>query len=269
MEDSTMTRMPSAATAAALLFLAQPALAQEFPDKFALDVGGNYVYSSDTQFSASRSTGIIGTAIDFERDLDGNERVGTPRVTGYYRFTPHHRVDFGWVRFDREGSRTIGRELSFEDTTFFLGTNVDSEIDAQFIKLAYTYSFHHTDKVELGVTPGAIWTDYSFKLRGPRNAVSDSVSAPLPTLGFRIDYQISPRWHTKLGTDILYVDIGDKLQGSLDTSSLALEWRVARNVVLGAGLERWAVDATVDDGDFRGRLSDFYRSARLYAGVRF
>jgi len=263
-----MKGMPWAVAAAAAL-LAEPAFAQQFPDKFAFNLSENYVYSSDTVFSARSSTGVIGTAIDFERDLDGEERFATPRITGYYRFTPHHRIDFGWVRFDREGSRAIDREVSFEDTTFSVGTGVESELDVEFIKLAYTYSFHHTDEVELGVTPGAIWADYSFKLRGPRNAASDSVSAPLPTLGFRLDYQISPRWHSLLGADVLYVDTGDDLKGSLDTTSLAVEWRVARNVVLGAGLERWAIDVSVDDGDLRGRVSDFYRSARLYAGVRF
>lgn len=254
---------------ATLLMFAQPASAQEYPDKFAVNIGGNYVWDSDTDFSARPSTGLVGTTINFERDLDGEERIAVPRIDGYYRFTPHHRIDFGWIRFDRDGSRTLSRDITFRDRTFSLATSLESEVDAAFSKVAYTWSFHHTPEVELGLTAGVVLTDYTVKLRGPRNEVEESISEPLPTLGFRLDYAITPRWHAKVKTDSLYVELNNDLRGSLDSNSVAVEWRMARNVALGLGVERLAIDATVDDGDFRGKLADFYRSGRLYVGVRF
>lgn len=258
-----------AAPLGSALLLAQPASAQEFPDRFALNIGESYIFDTNTEFSARSSGGVIGTTIDFERDLNGEKQLGTPRIDGYFRFSPHHRLDYAWIRINRKGSKTLSRDITFFDDTFNLSATVNSEIDASFTKLAYTWSFHHTDDVELGLTAGGVWADYSIKLSGLVNQVEESVDGPLPTLGFRLDYEISPRWHAKLKTDALYFDLGDSLKGSFDTTSVALEFRMARNIALGLGSERQALDATVDDGDFRGTVADFYRSTRFYVGVRF
>ncbi len=115
---------------------------------------------------------------------------------------------------------------------------------------------------------GAAFVDYSVTLRGPLNEADASVDTAVPTLGFRVDYEIGPRTHLSLKSDALYFETGDeKLEGSFDNTTL--EWRAVRNVVLGLGLDRLAVDAAVDDGDWRGQVSDFYRSTRVYAGLRF
>lgn len=251
------------------LLVAQPVSAQDFPDKFAINIGEDYLFDTDTDFSARSSSGLIGTSINFERDLGGDERLGTPRIDGYYRFNPNHRLDFSWIRIDRDGSELLSRDISFLDNTFTVATRLDSEVDASFTKLAYTWSFYHSEEVELGLTAGAVLTDYDIRISAQNEQVNESVKAPLPILGLRLDYQISPRWHVKLKNDSVYIDLGDQLKGSFETNSLALEWRVARNVALGLGSERMALDATVDDGDFRGRLANFYRSARLYVGIRF
>ncbi len=252
-----------------ILFLVHPAIAEEYPDNFALNAGVNAVYSTSTQVSVNSSGGVIGTSIDFERDLNGEEKITPGWLEGYYRFTPSHRIDFGWVRFTREGSKAIEREITFRDTTFAVGTSVDSEIEATFAKLGYTWSFHHSDDVELGLGLGAVISDYSFKLEGPLNQAEVSGGAPAPTIGFRLDYKISPRTHLKLKTDAVYFDPGGGFEGSLDNTTLAVEWRAVRNVVLGLGFDRLSVDASYDDGDLQGQVSDFYRSTRVYAGVRF
>ena len=256
----------TAGMAAALMPVVAPA--QPYPDRFAINVGTNEVYQSQTEFAARSSRGVVGTTIDFRRDLDGDETSSDAWLGGYYRFTPRHRIDFGWLGVDREGRRTIGRELDFGDRTFVADTTVRSEIESSFASLAYTWSFHHTDDVELGVTLGATLVEYSVALEGPNRREEEDVSGPLPTLGYRIDYAITPRWHLKAASDAFYFS-DDEYDGSFDSTTFALEWWAARNVTVGLGLERRSVDATIDGDDWRGGLSDFYRSVRLYAGVRF
>ncbi len=136
---------PALPLGAFLLFGAHAVAAQDYPDDFSLNIGVNYVQDADTEVSARSSVGVIGTSIDFERDLGGEERVSPTWWNGYYRLTPHHRVDFAWIRFSREGSRSLGRELTFQGTTFPANASVNSQIESTFSKLAYTWSFHHTD----------------------------------------------------------------------------------------------------------------------------
>ena len=249
-------------------FVSVQVMAQDYPDTFAINFGVGYVWDTDTQFSARSSSGVIGTSIDFERDLDGDDSITPFWVNGYYRFTPHHRIDFGWIRFERDGSKTLERDLTFEGTTYAINAEVESEIEATFPKLAYTWSFHHSDEVELGLTAGLVFPEYTFTLRGPQSRDEESVSSPVPILGFRVDYEITPRWHLNLKSDAVYLEADDELRGSIDNSSIAVEWRAIRNLVIGFGTERLAVDVDVDDGDYRGKVADFYRSVRLYAGLR-
>jgi hypothetical protein len=242
----------------------------ELPDRFALNLGGYHLWDTDTEFSARRGA-ILGTSINFERDLDGQRPDTAARVSGYYRFNPHHRIDFGWYRVDREGGRTLSRELRFGDVTFPIELGITAGIDTEILKLAYSWSFHHTDQVELALSVGLNHTSYDFSIRNPRRTLAESKSLqePLPVLGFRMDYRINPRWHVLLNIDSFYVALTDDLRGSLDDLQIALEYRPFRNVSFGIGATRLALDVRVEESDFRGSVTDLLRGGQLYLGLRF
>jgi hypothetical protein len=243
----------------------------EMPDRFAINIGGSYVYDSDTRFAIRSGNAPIGTSLSFAKDLDGDEQASGPTIFGYYRFDPHHRVDFSYVKFEREGRRRTDRDINFGDRVFSAGSGIDSTITTEGYKLAYTYSFYHDDKVELGASIGALVAAYEIQLENAaRTITSDKqFSQPLPELGFRMDYAINPRWHTLFSFDTFYIDYGDKFRGSLDELRLSFEYRASRNVVLGAAANRLSVMAETDDSDFRGFVSDFYRAGQFYVGLRY
>lgn len=244
---------------------------EEFPDRFAINIGSFYVMDSDTDFDARRADRVIGTSIDFERDLSGDDTVTAPRLFGYYRFDPHHRIDFGWNKFERKGDRSVTREISFGDATFPVTAAVESTITTEVTMFTYTYSFYHTPKVELGASIGAHITSYEFDLRTSDGTISDSksVSEPLPVIGLRMDYTIAHRWHTLFDIATFNIAIGDKYRGSLDELQLAVEYRAAKNFVVGASANRVVVDAEISDDEYNGSISDLYRGAQLYVGLRY
>lgn len=241
------------------------------PDRFALNLGSFFLYDSDTDFSARSGTGAIGTSINFERDLSGDDGTTVPRIFGYYRFNPHHRIDFGWYKVERDGSRSIDRELVFGDATFPVSAGVESTITTELTKLAYTWSFYHVDKVELGASVGANVTSYEFSLDTDNQVINQrrSTSAPLPVFGLRMDYTINPRWHLLFTMESFYIEVGDKYRGSLDDFQLGVEYQPFQHVLFGASANRLAVDAEIDDGDYRGSISDLYRGAQIYVGLRY
>ncbi len=244
---------------------------EELPDRFALKLGAFYLHDSDTEFSARSGTGLLGTSINFESDLDGEDSVTGPLIRGYYRFNPRHRVDFGWYRVERDGSRRTSREITFGDTTFPVDVGVDSSIDTEVAKLLYTWSFYHVEKVELAASIGAQVMSYDFRLSNPRRTLVEtkSVSQPLPVFGFRMDYTINPRWHLLFDVETFYIEFQDKLRGSLDDIQLSLECRPWRHVSFGASLDRLAINANVDETDYRGSVNDLYRGGQLYIGLHY
>lgn len=245
--------------------------AQMESDRLSLRLGALYMGDNETEISArSRRTPLAAT-INFESDLDLDEAVTAPHLAGYYRFSPHHRVDFEWYRLEREGSRRIGREISLRDRVFNLGTDIESSIDTSVSKLAYTWSFHHTDDVELGVSIGAYALRYDVKLenRAAPLIADESVTAPLPVLGFMMDYRINPGWHVLFDYETFYIELDNDTRGSLDDIQLSLEYRPADNMFFGLGTNRLTLDLDLDDDGTRWDVSELYRGLQLYIGFRF
>jgi len=273
--------MSKAAKGALALLLGlgvQPGLAQtngaegERPDTFVLNVGGFFINSIDASASARRANGVLGTSIDLERDLDAEERVGVPWLQGYYRFTPHQRIDFSYYRLERDGKRTlVNRPIRFGNQTFKVNRSVKTTFKNEVWKLAYTWSFYHVPRVELGLTAGVHVTRYEMKLRTTGGAVSqrEEVTAPLPVLGLRMDYAINRDWHILFSNESMYVDLGGDLQGSLNDYRLAVEWRPFQHVHFGLGTNRLSLNANVENKDWVGQLDNSYRGFLGYVGMRF
>lgn len=254
-----------------LVPIAVQAQEEQLPDTFAFRAGVLYVLDSDTDFSVRSNVGALGTSINFERDLSGDDTTTSPRFQGYYRFTPHHRIDFGYFRTKREGSRIITREIKFGNITFPISAGVESSIETETTKLAYTWSFYHEEKIELGLSAGVHLTGYEFMLRNLRRTLVEdtSVRELLPVVGVRADYMINPRWHVLFDYETFYIELQDDIRGSLDDVQMALEYRPLRNVSFGASANRLAVDVKVEEPDFRGSITDLYRGGMLYVGFHF
>ena len=53
-----------------------------------------------------------------------------------------------WFENNRNGSRTLTREVDFQGEIFPVTTTVSASLDEQIIELAYEYAFYKTDKLE-------------------------------------------------------------------------------------------------------------------------
>ena len=105
-------RMQLPSMAVALLTVTPLAAADEeamvaFPDKWMIRLGAYIVDGSNTQFSINSDVGGLGTTIDYQRDLGGEDGDSIPRIDVYYRFNARHRIDFTSFSIERTGERAI------------------------------------------------------------------------------------------------------------------------------------------------------------------
>jgi len=258
----SQVRAARAALAAALLATAvPPALAADAleDDPFNLSLGAYFVTRTNGNIRLDRTAGLvtIGTSIDWERDLGGETSMTVPRIDGYYRFAPKHRVDFSWYKIERGGQIVTQRAIDFGDVSFPAGTAIDSTLDSETIKAAYTYSFYRTPQIETALSLGLHVTnmDASLQSAGLGIAQATSTTAPLPVFGFRLDYAITPKWLVRTKYELFFLDNFDTYQGALNDFTIAVEHRTFKRVGFGFGLNRSSLDLEIDDGNRQGSFS--------------
>jgi hypothetical protein len=243
-----------------------------FPDTWMLRLGGYFIDSSKTKVSINSDLGGLGTTIDYQKDLGGEESDTIPRVDAYYRFNPRHRIDFTSFTIDRKGERTIAIDppLVIGDETYS-GETIRSDIKYTLYRLGYQYSFYHSPKVELGVTAGINVTSYDLSFESSNGGKQESagVTVPLPVFGLRMGYAITPKWYIRYVSEAFFVDIENTFRGALLNYELNTEYKVFKNFALGIGLARLGITADVDDDDWRGSVSDSYAGYTLFGTFYF
>ncbi len=229
-----------------------------FPEKFVIRLSSISIQDADTDLTVLSSSNI-GSGFSFVDDLGGDDRVTIPRIDGYYRFNPMHRVEFGTFRIERDGRNLLTIDLDIGDETYSVGDTVISNINYELLKIGYAYSFYHSQAVELSVTAGLNMMNYEFdyELVDGRSADSSEASGPLPMFGIRVSYAINPRWSIHYLFEVLFVEAGDA-EGSFQNYELDIRYKLNENFMLGAGLTRFSIDVTTKDSDWDGRIADIH-----------
>ena len=245
--------------------------AEEISDKAAIKLGAYIVTDADTDIRINPAGGALGTNIKYSRDLGGENNTTVPRVKGYYRINDHHRIDYGYYNVDRDGRRTLDVSLDIGDETYSINTDVISNLNLDVYKLAYTHSFYHNEKVELGVSVGLHIMDYEYRTQSADGSQreEDKFLAPLPIFGVLMNYNITTAWSTFVQTEIFFLEIEDQYRGSLLDFRAGTEYRLFNNLGIGLSLHRMSIDVEVNEDNFRGSVNDVYRGVNLYASYYF
>ena len=241
-------------------------------DRFNLSLGAFFVTRTNGRVQLDRTAGPVGitAGIDWARDLDGETSMTVPRVDGFYRFTPKHRLDYSWYYIDRTGEIATQRDIDFGDASFPAGTTIDSRLATSTTKLAYTYSFYRAPVIETSVSFGLHVTKIKTKLESDTLGIrqSESRTAPLPVIGFRLDYSFAPKWWVRSKYDLFFLNSVDTYQGTYGDFVLAVENRTFKHVGFGGGLNVTNFDLDVSGDSTRGTLSSALSGLMLYVVVR-
>ena len=239
-------------------------------DKWMLRLGAYFIDGADTTVAINTPIGV-GTIIDYQRDLGGEDSDTIPRIDAFYRFNERHRLDFTWFSIDRQGERTLAIDITIGDETFNESETVLSDIKYELYALRYNYSFYHSPKVELAVSAGLNITDYDLKFQTDTGdkAESAGLTVPLPLIGLRMVYAITPKWYVRYVSEAFFIDFDDSFRGALLNYELSTEYRIFNNFALGVGLARISLDADINADDWQGKTTDSYRGYTAFGSFYF
>lgn len=223
---------------------------ESVPDNFELRAGGYFLTDLEANMVFSTQAGPT-AGVDLQKLFDIEETSQALIIGGYYRFTPKHSVSVTW--FNLNHRKTGDKDLSFiwEDVEINATVSLDTLFNIERYQAQYFYSFYHNDEVELslgiglhiakidigysGVYTSALTTQSGTLTDTDSNSEYSEVAAPLPVVGFKLNYNITPVLKVGLAFDYFYMAFED-LEGSLTDTMLTVDYRVVDNFGLGVGM---------------------------------
>ncbi len=273
-------RLTTALAAVAALSLdASQALAQQDADawdpweKWSIS-GGAFIADLDNTIRIGPPG--AGLEFDLEEALGLKSSQTVFRFDGAYRFGANnrHRFDFTWFDLSRDATRTLQEEIEIDGIVYPIGTTVNSEFDLAFYNVRYAYSFIKDDRIDFAGSLGLHITQVGLFLEDTAGIIAsggDSVTAPLPLIGARLDVALTQKWYVRSSLEALYLEFDD-FTGSLTDIMVAGEYRAWENFSIGLGFN--AVNFRLENDDslglgFTGNIESRFAGLMLYGRAMF
>jgi hypothetical protein len=263
-----------------LLVSATAAHAQEWP-RFNI-FGGAQVADFGTDIKLDATATIVGSTIDFERDLGFNETAGVAWATGLWRISPRNQVQIFWSSVGRDAfERQLQRDIRFGDSTFDLNAEVDAFLDTWMIGGSYRFAIVATPIVEVGPMIGlaainlSTGISLSGSVSGPEDGISGSTeqrdasfTAPALLPGAFINLQAHPRLTIRASGGYISADFGD-FNGQLVQATAGADVMFTRWLGVGGNYSYQKLSVGLDKERFDGDVRYSFGGPQLYAVFAF
>ena len=98
-------------------------------------------------------------------------------------------------------------------------------------------------------------------------------TAPLPTIGLRMDIALTPKWFVRTGTQIFYLEY-EQFKGAIRSLNGSIEYMPWKHVGFGLGIDSLNIEVEAEGEDypgidFSGYMEFKYVGLQLYARFAF
>jgi len=238
-------------------------------EQFSINLGG-FIAGVNTGLRLGSKQLGVGVDIKLEDALGMKASDFVFRSDAMYRFghTRKHSVKISYFSFRRAAYKVLEAELELGNKVYPIGTEINSVFDLSIFNFSYDYAFYDDERVNLGVSLGLFFMPIKFKLD-----VSDiteeatSLFAPLPVIGLRSDFSVSPKLFLKHGLEVLYLQTNDYI-GILMDFNVRLEYNPWKHFGFGIGVNMYRMRIEVDGEDYD--YSKFVGNIEMgYTGMLF
>jgi hypothetical protein len=225
----------------------------EVPERLQLQLGGTLA-TFDTSVGLGLKGGNLGATVVFEDMLDLPISKSVWRADGAWHFGDHHNLDFGYVDLDREAAREITEDIQFGNYTFLSDSRVTGKIKSRFIYAAYRHDFLKLDQVRIGGSAGASIMTLGASLSATAGVVDstgnelqraaevgESITFPVPLLGFQVDWAVGQRSEIQFYARFFYLNTST-LRGGMSETAMRYYYFLTRSLGVGAGFDKIAID---------------------------
>ena len=231
---------------------------------------GGFITKSNSGLRVDSQTLGRGTQLNLRNLFGIDDAVNSFRADGFWRFFPRHRFDFSYYDLSQDGSRSLSATIQVGDQTFVLGTTVTTEFDLAIYKAGYSYSFVQNRRFELAASLGVFGLDTKFGITATGIGTQETASlfAPLPVVGLRGAYAVTPKLFVRAGIQYFGIDLGD-VSGQLVDVMVIVDYDIFDNIAVGAGYNFVDLDLEAEESKLRGNLDFDYGGAIVFVKFFF
>jgi hypothetical protein len=238
---------------------------------------GSYFLDSETTARVDRLGGNFGTRLDFEDDLNVDRHKDTLLAAARWRFADRHFLEIEYFNLKRSGYKRIDREISFGDSVFNVGADLNSSFSTEVTRLSYAYRIVRGQEWGLALSAGVHVT----RLRASLDAlVFDdanlpvleteiaSVTAPLPVFGVGVARRLGEKWAVVARGQWFFLEVDD-VKGSISHGAMYVEHSTFKHVGFGVGYDWFAIDVDSTDQYWRGAVDVGYKGPMIFVQASF
>jgi len=175
------------------------------------------------------------------------------RADAFWRITRRNRVDFTYYALNRDGTNELSIDIPEPGGgTIPVGTKVKTDFDMTILRGSYAWSFFKNKFFDLGIAAGlyGLAVDFSIKRDGSGGSGREETdfAFPLPVIGLRGSFALTPKWMIRQSFDYFYVNFGD-YEGQLVDFLAAVEWNALKHLGLGVGYNYIQMDLDYSGSD--------------------
>ena len=243
-------------------------------DRFSVSLGG-FLTTISSDLSLIGGEMGVGLSVNLEKALGLSSTTFVLRGESEYNFGSRRRshVRFGYFYLLRNSVKTLENEIEIGDVVYPIGTDVSSKMDLHLIRAMYDYSFYKDRRASLGLSAGLYILPMSYSI-GVDDIIdeADAFVLPLPVIGFRSAFLITPKFIIKQNWELLYAKV-ENFQGDISDLNVWLEYHPLNHLGIGVGINSFRFSMTATEEwrarEFAGTFKTRFTGILLYGKYYF
>jgi len=245
---------------------------ESYPDKIKFKVGVFFVGNQDSDLKVTK--GGVGAIFNVQDLFNLETTQFAVRIESSYRFNECHGVEFLWYRILNSGYTDKDIRFTWGDKDIIANGELKSHFNTDIYKMNYLYSFYHSSEVEMKLSAGIHVTTIDLGFEG--NYATDdnpdtiqksnkklSTLAPLPVIGYRLEYSITQEWVVSFSIDYLYLAFSG-FSGGMTDILLSMEYNFFKNFGVGLGFNSTQMHFKMEEDDTEYKLVHSVTGGLLY-----
>ena len=251
--------------------LFKPSDVDDSQQQQAIEIRLSAVSSSiNTEVSRDAADGQPGDELDLEDFLGIADNETIIQIDTLFRVAYYHRLELSYFELRRRGRKTLLRDINFGDEMFPAGTDVETIMESEVLRFAYSYSVMRDSQKELGVTAGLSYARFETGLVADATQQSERVKieAPLPTIGIFGSVALGGKWRLSADANVFALDF-DRYDGYIGYLNLGLDRKFGDRINVGFGYNFYGTRLSAKNEDLRGTFRMRHHGPKLYTGFIF
>jgi outer membrane protein len=171
-----------------LSFIVAVLLMPTLSSAFEIGARGYYWFPSLDGNVKVDAAGIVGTSVDFEKDL-GIDDESYPTIEAFIGAGKHH-LSLAYTDIDYSGTKTLTEKIVFNGKTYSASALVSSSIEYRQIDLGYQYDLLNLENILAGFSLGGVfqvtYLDGKVNLKTTGIDEKEEFTLPIPMIGLNL-----------------------------------------------------------------------------------